>query len=280
MKTTFLLSRVLAIILCTLLSCKDDHDQTPPTSAAACRITKEYRVGKREYIAYEYEGELPKKITNYNAAEMPEITLEVLALEVRKSSNPSGFPTVYSTQYMSDYLRVSPASASVSFTYNHITTTNINTFHYRYDYKGRMVEVIQYTPNTTADYEYMLTISYDDNDNVTRLRYDLVTGPRDEITIVDVTGYDNHPTPYAGVTGWKFLMSNFAWDNGDPLPVILALTKNNPGAYQVFHKGEMIFSASFVYQYNDHDFPVQRDHVNKNQDGESQFSSAFEYNCK
>jgi len=72
-----------------------------------------------------------------------------------------------------------------------------------------MVEVIQHTPNTSADYEYMLTVSYDDNDNVTRLRYELITGPRDEITIIDVTGYDNHPTPYAGVTGWKFLMSNF-----------------------------------------------------------------------
>jgi hypothetical protein len=281
MKTTFLLNTLIITIASTILfACNDDSDQPSPAASAACRITKEYIVGTREYVSYEYEGELPKKIVNYNEVEMPEITLDVLALEVRKSSNPSGFPTVLSTHYQSDYLRVSPSSASVSFTYNNVTTTNANTFLYRYDYKGRMIEVIQHTPNTTSDYEYRLTISYDDNDNVIRLRYDLVTGSTDEITIIDVTGYDDHPTPYAGVIGWKFLMSNFTWNNNDPLPVILALTKNNPGEYQVFHKGNAIFSASFSYQYNDERFPTQRDHINKNQDGEHRFSSAFEYECR
>ncbi len=86
--------------------------------------------------------------------------------------------------------------------------------------------------------------------------------------------------PMPGVTGWKFLMSNFTWNNHDPLPVILALTKNNPGAYQLFYKGNEKFSAAFSYQYNEKGFPVQRDHVNKNQDGEYRFSSAFEYDCK
>lgn len=281
MKNIFQVSSLIVAVVSTVLSgCKDDNDQPSPTLSSACVITKEYTVGKRGYIAYEYENGFPKKITSYNEAEIADITLEVLALEVRKSSNPGGFPTVLTTHYKSDYLRVSPASASVSFTYNNVTTTNANTFQYTYDYKGRMIEVIQHTPNTTADDEYKLTISYDDNDNVTRLWYSLMTGSREEITIIDVVGYDDHPTPYTTVTGWKFLMSNFTWNNNDPLPVILALTKNNPGEYQVFHKDKVSFSASFTYEYNDDGFPTRRDHINKNQDGEYRFATAFEYACQ
>ncbi len=99
-----------------LFACKDDNDQPAPTAPAACRITKEYTIGQRDYVSYEYEGELPKKIVNYNEVQMPDVTLEVLALEVRKSSEPDGFPTVLSTHYKSDYLRVSLTSASVSIT--------------------------------------------------------------------------------------------------------------------------------------------------------------------
>lgn len=281
MKLTFKFT-IVAVAAASILSsaCKDDDNQTTPSKPAACRVIKEYKTGTLDYTAYEYEGDLPKKIVGYNEVEIPETTLEVLALEVRKTSNPSGFRTVLSTHYESDYLRVSPSSASISITYDNITTTDANTFLYRYDNKGRMVEVIQQTPNVTADNEYILTISYDDNDNVIRLRYDPFTGLREEITIIDVSGYDNNPTPYAGVTGWKYLMSNFTWNNHDPLPVILALTKNNPGTYHLFYKGDEKFSASFTYEYNDDGFPVRRDHVNKNETSESRFSTAYEYECK
>jgi len=112
------------------------HSQDEGPRGKRHAFTPDSAAGNREYVAYEYEGDLPKKIVNYNEVEMPDIILEVFALEVRKSSNPSGFPTVLSTHYESDYLRVSPTSASVSFTYNNVTTTNANVFLYRYDYKG------------------------------------------------------------------------------------------------------------------------------------------------
>jgi hypothetical protein len=280
MKTTLFFSSIMVLASTIIVGCKDDKSQPTPTIPAACRIKKEFTVGAREYVAYAYEGELPKQLVSYDAIEMPDITLDVLALEVRKSFDQGGFPTVVSTHYASDYLRVSPGSASVSITYNNVTTTDTNIFLYRYDYKGRMIEVLQHTPNTTADLEYMLTISYDDNDNVTRLLYELATGPRDQIVIIDASGYDDHPTPYAGVIGWKFLMSNFTWNNADPLPVLLALSKNNPAEFHAFHTGKIQYSTTLSYQYNEKGFPTQRDRVNKNDDGEAHSTTAFEYECR
>lgn len=262
-----------------LTGCKDDEKDTPsPAPTAACRVIKEYITGERDYTLYTYSNNLPATITTFNEVDMPEAIVEVLALQVRRTI-PGIHPAETSLHYMSDYLRVSPDQVRVSSTYNNITNTEYMFYLYRYDYKGRMIEVIQSTPHVTNDFEFILTISYDNRDNVTQLLYELYTGPRDQVTVVNVTGYDNHPTPYAGVIGWKYVMANFTWNNHDPLAVILALSKNNPGKYEVFSNGTEHSNSLFTYEYNEKSFPIKRHRLEKAESGEYPSTSEFEYQC-
>lgn len=61
-----------------------------------------------------------------------------------------------------------------------------------------------------------------------------------------VDGHDNHSTPYAGVKGYKYLMSN--WDNSDPGPIITALSKNNPTRFRLIVNEVETMKVSMEYE--------------------------------
>jgi len=135
------------------------------------------------------------------------------------------------------------------------------------------------TDFVTNDYEWDLDILYDDKNNVTQLRYKWTTGPRDQITITTVSAYDNKSTPYVGIKGWKFL-GNFAWNNYDPEPVIIALSVNNPLDYTLQPGSANPWHRSMAYTYNENGFPVEKVNIDKNANGESTYKQTFTYKCQ
>jgi hypothetical protein len=264
--------------------CKDDDNATPPQATAACLIQSESTnlPGNEATWQYEYTSSgFPSKITRADKFGNVTDIIEVFSNQVTKSKILSGSPTgtVISTTYEGDYLRSLPPRSFVSITMNGVTTVNYELYIFNYDYKGRLHIISQQTPNVANDLEWELTISYNDDDNVTKLLYELLTGPRAVSTIIAVDGYDDHPTPHAGVPGWKFLMYNYTWNNYDPSPIIAALSKNNPTHYTFYSDDVQQAETTMSYVYNAEGFPVQRTNTSKNENGESSNIQTFTYQC-
>jgi len=118
---------------------------------------------------------------------------------------------------------------------------------FSYNNKQQLIKVSETTPQPN-DYEWVLDINYDQNDNVAQLVYSYSTGPRDVSTIT-VTGYDDKPNPFSATPYWKFVDQR--WTSGDPRAVINALSKNNPLKYELGTSQ----TETFTYVYNDKGYP-------------------------
>ncbi len=141
-----------------------------------------------------------------------------------------------------------------------------------------MAKVKQQTPQVAGDFEYDLTIIYNDKDNVTSLQYELTTGPR-TVTVITVAAYDDKPNPYAALKSWKFLATRFVWDNYDPEPILTALSKNNPFDYTLGQTPNQ-WNRRMIYLYNGDGFPIERKNTNQSPNGtKSTFVQTFAYNC-
>jgi hypothetical protein len=66
------------------------------------------------------------------------------------------------------------------------------------------VKIGEQTDYVINDYEYDVSILYNDKNNVTQLLYERTTGPRDPIPPITVTAYDDNPSPYTAVKSWNF----------------------------------------------------------------------------
>lgn len=145
-------------------------------------------------------------------------------------------------------------------------------YDFHYDAKDKLVKVVQGTPQPN-DWEYTLHITYNNNDNVVKLEYEVTTGPR-TTTVITVDAYDDKPNIYSGDKNRKFIM-NALWDNYDPEPILTALSKNNPLDYT--HNGN--FKRKMEYTYNDKGFPLTRTNTNTNSSGTVTYVDTFEYEC-
>jgi YD repeat-containing protein len=277
---------IRTLIAAAILSCcKKDEDDVKPTDSfgATCVIINETSslIGNETSLTYEYDDRgNPSQIkwlnTFGNVAYLLEVVQDGVAVKhlVDGEMKPST-----STNYQGNFLIGSPTQASISITVDGITTNNWKTYFFFYDSKGRVERIGEQTSNVIGDYEWDLTIFYDKDDNVSTLKYEFTTGPRDLITTITVDAYDDNPTPYAGVKGYKFLGS-FNWDNYDPEPIITALSKNNPLNYTMGTGVTSEFKRTMTYEYNEQGFPTQRTNTNKNANGESTFIQTFGYTCK
>jgi len=280
MKTQFLtLKSFVLVILITLISCKKDTPAGGSAALAKCTIKSETTAligneGRWEYTVDD-KGR-PSVIKSYNSIGMLEHTSTVNELVVTHTAAVGGKNThVYDANIHSAL----PSKVNVSLTSSTgVEQRDYNTFNFFYDTKGRLAKVKQQTPNTAGDYEYDLTITYNDKDNVTSLKYELTTGPR-TVTFITVAAYDDKPTPYAAIQSWKFLASRFAWDNYDPEPILTALSKNNPLDYTLGQTPNQ-WNRTMVYQYNGDGFPIERKNTNQSPNGtKSTFVQTYAYNC-
>jgi hypothetical protein len=275
--------RLISALWCVtfLLSCDKSSNPLPVvTPTARCVLQHESTglAGNSASWNYEYDSDgMPLKISM-----IAPTGLTVSVLEVYYNSTFSSVPNSVSNRsvkYDADlFEKKLPTMAKVSITTTDgLTLVDYLQYFFFYDEKSRLIKVGQQT-NFVGDWEWDMTIYYNDKNNVTALQYEWTTGPSQPPTTIVASGYDNNPTPYACMSMWKFLSNNFAWDNYDPEPVLTALSANNPGYYS-FGTGDNQWERFMSYTYNDHGFPLERINTNKNKNGEYTFVQTFSYVC-
>jgi hypothetical protein len=263
---------IMATIL-ILGGCSKDKALAPlKTSNCVLQSEATTLIGNDATWTYEYDQDgNPKVITKMNRYGGVENKVEIVfdGTIITRSN------AILKTGYDAAIMLALPTKADVSITMGGVEQRNYWSYFFFYDAKGRLVKVGEQTNNVTNDHEYDLTITYDDNDNVTQLFYERTTGPRDPIPTVKVSGYDDKPSPYTGVKSYKFLMNNYNWDNYDPGYILQALSANNPLDYTV---GD--FTRTMSYKYNEHGFPTECLNTNQNANGTATFLQTFSYLCK
>jgi hypothetical protein len=265
------------------LACKKGGSSgpSPNPNNMDCTLTGESTTlsGNEASWQYQYDSKgNVSKIIKLNRYGQQESVMEVFADRVVRT-DASG--AIVKTAYNANIFEALPAQAQVSITLpGGVEQPNYYTYSFAYDSKKRLIKIAEKTASVPNDKEWDLTISYNDNNNVTELRYAWTTHPNEPATAIVAVAYDDKPTPYTAVKYYKFLMNNYAWDNYDPEPVFTALSSNNPLDYTLNAGTPLVFKRTMTYTYNEHGFPTERSNTNKNANGEYTFKQAFTYTCK
>jgi len=267
-----------------LAGCKKSSTSNPVVQAAKCLIQTETTalVSNEKNFAYSFDakGNL-SKVNVHNRFGTLERSIEIGPNTVKINYTVNGKPAFTLINYADDDLfdDKPPVKADVTMNNGDTTLVNYYTYSFFYNTKNQLEKVSEQTINIVGDWEYDLSIYYNDQGNVQALQYKNTSGPNQVIPPVSVTAYDDKPTPYAGIRSWPFLMINFAWNNYDPEPLLTALSKNNPLNYST-GTGASLFTRAMAYTYNSDGFATERKNTNKNASGEYTFLQTFSYDCK
>lgn len=285
MKKLIQITYFIAVVL-LFAGCKKTvtTTQPPPPGTAACKLITESTnlLGGNNTVSYEY---------NYNTAGRISMIKRFIggSYHVLTDSTLIGDYTIVNyadlndnwqklvgtTVYEGSMFEALPAKAFLAREERGITQTDVFTYFFFYDNKNRLKTVGEQTDHVIGDWEYDLNIFYDDRDNVKSLQYVWTTGPRDQITTITATGYDDKPTPFSGIKGWPFIM-HANWNNNDPEPLLTALSKNNPLGYTMVGG----FKREMSYTYNEQGLPVKRINTNTNSSGTISYEETFTYECQ
>jgi hypothetical protein len=143
------------------------------------------------------------------------------------------------------------------------------------DYHHDLLTYDVYITYSRQLYKTTLELTYDDKDNVTKLKQSLVfregvyvvNNPSDsyfsyeesEQTSINVT-YDNKPSPYSAILKyWKFLQGDWGYvTNSNWNAIITALSKNNPVviSFETYQGNAVQTSNNSTYDYNEQGFPI------------------------
>jgi len=236
------------LIMIIIASCdKKNNNTTTPIGQVQCQLKMISNANGLSTNTYEYstDGKLIS-ITNYSGNSINVSSTLSETSMVSNYTSSAGFPMVQTIVFeggglFNGYL---PAKASMAQQEGTITHTQVRNFLFYYDSKDRIGRVSEETPNVKGDWEWDLSISYDDHDNVTSLKYEWNTGPT-----IPATGYDDKPSPYSGLRTWKYLAD---WDY-DVLSIFAQLSKNNPLG---FIQGD--WTRKITYGYNENGYPISR----------------------
>ncbi len=215
---------MLVYFIAIFTSCtKDNISNTTPTTAKCKPLTESinFNAGNVTYTySYNTDGTLanisypPNNMAvNYNAAF---ITYPARTTTLTNSLN---------TAYDANIYKGLPTKATQFLILDGITYRNYMVFTFSYDLKNRFAKIIETTPNVANDVEYQLTIIYNDQDNVSQLKYESYNGPA-FLVAINAMGYEDKPSPYSGIKNWHLSM-HAGWNNYDPAPILEALSKNN-----------------------------------------------------
>lgn len=272
MKKIFSLS-MLAVCIVAFISCKKENNSTTPTTAKCKPLTESSNlVGNNVSYTYSYNTDGTLANISYPPYNMA-VGYNATSLTYPATYTP-GLTDSSNTGYTGNIYTGSPTKATVFLTINGVTIRNYMIYTFSYDSKGRLIKVIETTPNIANDDEYQLTVTYNDQDNVTQLKYENYTGTA-YVANINATGYDDKPSPYSGIKNWPFLM-HAGWSNYDPAPLFEALSKNNPLGYS----GDVTVTRTMEYTYNDNGFPIKRVNTNKNSSGTYSFDETYTYQCE
>jgi hypothetical protein len=273
MKITSIFLPAIAVLLLSACDKTNPAPVAPPATITCKPITESTNLNATPvtYIySYNTDGTLAgisypplKMVVGYSSTSV-----------TKPASVRPGLTDSSNTYYNANIYTGLPAEASQWITLDGITQADYWNYKFSYDAKSRLVQVIESTPHVNGDWEYKLTIVYNDQDNVTSLKYESITGPN-TVTVISATGYDDKPSPYSAIKNWHLFM-HAAWNNYDPGPLFEALSKNNPLGYN----GDVNVTRTMTYIYNDKGFPTKRINTNKNSTATYSFDETYTYECK
>lgn len=134
-------------------------------------------------------------------------------------------------------------------------------------------------------HDVKMDIYYNNENNVSRMVIEPLTGPRGTTTIT-VSAYDNKHNPYSNIPYWKLIRPDNWIQANDEESLLTALSQNNPMDFTLVttsvNAPTYTFSRVMTYTYNDKGLPITRNNVQTQtgQAGSSTYSETFEYNCK
>jgi hypothetical protein len=276
MKRNLLFVIVLSNVL--FYSCKKN---TSPVSTvtAKCKPASEYTNLSGNAATYEYTygtdgniASLKKYIGGgYHVLADSLLVYYDHTIRVTPGTTTGSFNKV-NTVFNANIFTGSPTRADISITLDGVEQRNYYTYSFSYDTKNRLVKIGEQTNTVINDLEYDLFIIYNDQNNVSELRYEATTGPR-TVTVIAATGYDNKRTPFSGIINWPMLM-HAGWASSDSEPLFTALSKNNPLGFEI--PG---WKRTITYAYNNNGFPVTRFNTNTTNSGTYSFEENFNYQC-
>ncbi|HYG20037.1 MAG TPA: hypothetical protein VD816_13960 [Ohtaekwangia sp.] len=259
----FLLLSLLAI------GCGEDDEQSPGTPFNDCVPLQFVSHMPGNYATYDltYTGGRPVKVTNANAyfvVSTRTVTYDGDAIiKVTEAGEEHTVETTY--HFAGGNLPVK----------SDVTLDGAFIWSFFFEYSGdKLTKVVYATPHLDTDWEWQLVITYNGNDDVTKLDYEFLTGPSaGSHAITTVASYDDHPNPYAKLPMWKFMM-NRSWDNYDPEVLLVALSRHNPMDYTF-----ATWTRAYTYTYNAEGFPTERVVTTTTAGGTSSFNEVFTYAC-
>lgn len=261
----------LALFVLLLASCKKNSSSSP-AQTGKCKPLTEVTNFNNSNLTYTYSYSADGNLAAIKAP--PANT--VVTYSTTSTTSPAtvrvGLTDSLNTYYNANIFTSLPSQARQWVTLDGVTYVDQWVFDFTYDAKSRLVKVNETTPHVTGDLEYLLTISYNDQDNVTTLKYEATTGISG-VTVITATGYDDKP-PYSAIKNWPLLM-HAAWNNSDPAPLFEALSKNNPLGFT-----NSAITRTMVYTYNDNGFPIKRVNTNYNSSGSYSFDEIYTYQCE
>ncbi|TKC07458.1 hypothetical protein [Pedobacter frigoris] len=230
-------------------------------------------------VSYESTGLSDVKITRAEIGNPLDSAVSSIAFH---QFNSAGDPSILTTTYgfnRDGFPQTLPTTARLSLTkiHNQVSTTIPDYEDHVFTWsKGKLVKVEETSPQP-GDWEWMLTITYNDKGNVTSIKYELTTGPRDAVTLITISAYDDKPNPYSAMAYWKFILPT-RWNISEPEPLIVALSQNNPLDFNFNDQS----SRTMKYTYNEKGFPITKTYTNKNiQSGQTAtFNETYVYTCK
>ena len=255
-----------------LHSCKKTSTINPPVTDK-CKLIKVTTLSGSSVSGYSTDGKLTS-LKHYSGNSLQVSTIIGGSIMESSYTSSSGFPMIQTVTYdgsiVSNQL---PVKASIAQTEGAITRTDVWTYYFFYDNKNRLERVREETIHVVGDWEYDLLIRYNDQDNVTSLKYVWTTGPNTSTTIV-ATGYDDKANPYSNLRVWKYLLS---WDSSDPTSIFSQLSKNNPVNISLSDGN----TRKLVYTYNNNGFPITKTTSTVNAGGAvvNTVTSYMEYIC-
>jgi hypothetical protein len=260
--------------------CSSNDKMMQPSKLVLTSETSDFG-GSQLRTNYEYDasGNL-SKMSSVNAAGDVVSTLQFHYNEIVDNT----FNNSARTSYNTDISRSLPTKADVYRFDNGIPVGVYYSYSFEYDGASRLTTIAEQTERVKNDVEWTLKVSYDNNSNVSSMTF-LATAPEksDDVPFtnkanvpITVTAYDSHPTPYASLKNWKFLMFSSSIKNSDPEPVLTALSTNNPLNY-TFHADDVFSERTMTYTYDANGFPATRFNATKSELGQSSFTQTFSY---
>ncbi|MEO6356489.1 MAG: hypothetical protein ABIU77_19305 [Ferruginibacter sp.] len=271
----FCLTVLSALFFC---ACGKPAPAATPPGTASCLPLTESTNFNAAYTTYTYSYNADGTLANIS---YPPVNLAIgysSTSITQPATVRAGLTDSLNTYYNANIFTGLPTTASQWITMDGITQSDYWNYTFAYDGKSRLVQVMETTPHIATDWEYKLTIFYNEKDNVTSLKYESITGPNAS-TVITATGYDDKPSPYSGIKNWQLYM-HAGWNNYDPGPIFEALSKNNLLGFN--NSGDPDRIRTITYTYNDNGFPLTRTNTNKKlSDGSTySYTETYTYQCK